>query len=187
MVNGGQLQASTLRWWQRALRRLGWPGLLGALLLLLAGAAAALWPTLRLATDEARLALEQRRLGLQRPSAPPVEPRTAQQDLENLVGSFPPFSQNAADVKAVFAGAERAHVTLLKGDYAVKADAGSPFLTYTATFPVHESYAALKLFAAEVLQELPHAALDEMRMVRPDATGQVLDATVRFTLIYRRP
>jgi hypothetical protein len=175
------------RWWQRARRRLGWTGLLGVLLLLLAVGGLAVWPELQQASDAAKAELESRRDSLRRPQAPPPEPPTAQQQLDRLVDGFPTFEQNASDVKAVFAGAQRAQVNLLKGEYVVKADAGSPFITYTATFPVQEGYGSLKLFAADVLQTLPHAALDEMRMARPNTGSTMLDATIRFTLVYRRP
>jgi uncharacterized iron-regulated membrane protein len=187
MVSGRDLHQWASRSWRRAHRQLGTSGLLGALLLVLAVALVATGPQLQRASEGARAELEQRRAGLQRPREPAPDTLTAQEQFDRYVGGFPPFAQNASDVKAVFAGAQRAHVALLKGDYALKADAGSPFITYTATFPVHENYAALKLFAAEVLQDLPHAALDELRMVRPEANGSVLDATVRFTFVYRRP
>jgi hypothetical protein len=187
MVNGDTLRSTARRYWQRSLRGLGWPGLLGALLLIVAAAILAVAPTLRHAVVELQFEVAHRREGLRRPQAPAPEPMTAQERLDRYVDGFPPISQNASDLQAVFAGAKRAQVALPKGDYSVKADAGSPFVTYTATFPVHESYAALKMFAADVLQALPHAALDELRMVRPDATGTVLDGTVRFTFIYRRP
>jgi hypothetical protein len=157
------------------------------LLLVLAAGGLAAWPELQHASEAARAELQQRRDGLRRPQAPPPEPPTAQEQLDRLVDGFPPFEQNASDVKALFAGAQRAHVNLLKGEYVFKADAGSPFITYTATFPVQESYAALKTFAADVLQALPHAALDELRMARPNTASTVIDATIRFTLVYRRP
>jgi hypothetical protein len=186
MVSGG-LRQGAARVWQRARRQLGGAGLIGALLLALA--AACLWaaPELQSASDDARAELAQRRAALASPQAAAAPAPTAQEQLDRYVDGFPPFSQNASDLKAVFAGAQRAQVELLKGDYVVKSDAGSPFITYTATFPLRQGYAALKRFAAEVLQALPHAALEDLQMVRADASGAELDATVRFTFVYRRP
>jgi hypothetical protein len=187
MVSTDTLSSASRRLWQRALRRVGWSGLLGAVLALVALGLAVAWPTLQHAADASRVALEHRREMLRRPQAPQAIPLTPQEQAERFVSGFPGFEQNAEDVKHVFAGAERAHVQLLKGDYAIKADAGSPFITYTATFPVKDTYSALKEFTAEVLQSLPHASLDELRMARPDVQGAVLDATIRFTFVYRRP
>jgi hypothetical protein len=145
------------------------------------------WPEWQHSNEAARAELALQRDSLRRPQAPAPEPLTAREQLDRFVDGFPPFAQSASDVKQVFAGAQRAHVNLPKGDYLVKADAGSPFITYTATFPVHESYDSLKMFAADVLQALPHAALDELRMARPNTASAVLDATIRFTFVYRRP
>jgi hypothetical protein len=187
MVNSSTLELTTRRWWQRSRRRLGIPGLVGAALLTLAIGLGAAWPTFQHSADDTRSVLEHRRELLGRPQVSLAVPMSPQEQADRFAEGLPSFEQNAADVQKVFAGAERAHVALTKGDYALKADAGSPFITYTATFPVHESYGALKAFAADVLQSLPHAALEELRMARSDASGAVLDATVRFTFIYRRP
>jgi hypothetical protein len=160
--------------------------LFGASLFGVAGACLWAGPGLQSASDDAQAELAQRRAALaSSPAAPPPAP-TAQEQLDRYVDGFPPFAQNAQDLKAVFAGAQRAQVELLKGDYVVKADPASPFITYTATFPLHQGYDALKRFAAEVLQTLPHAALEDLQLVRPDASGTELDATVRFTFVYRR-
>jgi len=77
-------------------------------------------------------------------------------------------------------------VELARGEYQLKSEAGTPLVTYTATFPVHTEYGALKQFTGDVLTALPHVSMDELRMARPDAGSGVLDSVVRFTFIYRR-
>ena len=182
-----RIGATLRRGWQRARRRLGASGLLGCALGALALLALTLSPHIRDATDATRAALQGREEASRRMPASTTPALTEQQRADQIIKELPAFEQNAEDLRAVFASASSAHVLLEKGDYAVKSDAGSPIVTYTATFPVHESYAALKSFTANVLRALPHAALDELRLSRPDASDELLVATVRFTLIYRRP
>lgn len=183
------MNVAALREWgrrsgRRALRRLGWLGLAGVGMGLLALAALVALPALHRTTDLERRGIDARRAALPlRAASAPAGARDPQHD---FVAAFPPPSQNGADLEAVFASAERARITLSKGDYAVQADPGSPFVSYVISFPVHESYASIKDFTAAVLEALPHAVLDDMRMSRPDSESVVLEATLRFTLVYRR-
>ncbi|MFO1270725.1 MAG: hypothetical protein U1F50_03425 [Rubrivivax sp.] len=189
MVKLPALQEMARRAWRRALRRFGPFGLAGLSLMSLAALVAAFGPRLDRGTEDLRQALEARRVAAAAPKAAsaPEEALGDQERLERFVGTFPPLAQNAQDMAAVFDSAERAHVVLAKADYAVRSEAGSPFIAYTATFPLREPYGAIKAFTANVLRALPHAALEEMRMGRPDVGGTVLEASVRFTLVYRRP
>ena len=95
-------------------------------------------------------------------------------------------TQMAADLGAIYASAGRQKLDLLKGEYQLKAEPGSPFVTYAVTLPVHAEYGPVKAFASNVLIDLPHASLDELRLSRDTAQGEMLDAVVRFTLVYRR-
>ena len=184
-MNTTALREWRRRSWRRAQRRLGWLGLAGAGMAVLALAVLAGLPALHRAIEQGRQAVDARRVGLPlRAASAPAGARDPQRD---FAAAFPPTSQNQADLEAVFASAERLRVALPKGDYVVQAETGSPFVSYVISFPVHESYASIKDFTAAVLEALPHAVLDEMRMSRPDSESVVLDATLRFTLVYRRP
>lgn len=190
MVNREALQDGVRRAWRRAQRRHGAAGLAGLALLGLAATLASLGPRLQRDAEDTRDSAQARRVALATSasaSSATAPVLSEEERLERFVGTFPPLAQNAADMAALFASAERAHVVLAKADYTVRADAGSPFVAYTATFPLHEPYADIKAFTGNVLRELPHAALDEMRMGRPDVGSTVLEASVRFTLVYRRP
>jgi hypothetical protein len=185
-VNGNALQTALARGWQGLRRRLGWGGLAGALVLALAGVLLLVADSLRntAAASQASLESQRRQLsGLKRQAPAPV---SESPNTDNFADTFPLAVQSAADLRVIFECAEKAQITLPKGDYALKADNSSPFITYTVTFPVREPYARLKLMASAVLQALPHAALEEVRLARADSAGVDLDATLRFTLVYRR-
>jgi hypothetical protein len=173
------------RAWQRALRRLGPAGLIGVALLLPALVIALAMPRLDQRADELRSALAAKADTMIR-MAPPTrrDISTGEQVLEYVAG-FPPLTQSSADLDKVFETAKRRNLALPKGEYQLKAEPNSPLVTYTATFPVRNEYAALKDFTADVLTALPHASMDELRMTRPDAASGVLDAVVRFTFVYR--
>ena len=107
------------------------------------------------------------------------------EQLVGYVSTFPQAEQMPDDLGAIYASAERHKVALVRGDYQLKAERDSPFVSYIATFPVHSEYAAVKAFAADVLQTLPHASLDELKLSRDGAETGALDAVVRITLTYR--
>ena len=103
----------------------------------------------------------------------------------HYVDGFPAMNRNAEDLAQIFAAAQGHHVQLTKGEYQLKADPGAAFVVYTATFPLHGDYDAIKGFSADVLDALPHVAMDELHLSRDNAGSTALDAVVRFTFYYR--
>lgn len=106
---------------------------------------------------------------------------------QSFVGAFPPLSHNTADLETIFQSAGRSNIALVKGEYHIKQDAASPLVTYSLSFPVSANYPATKKFAAEVLRELPNAALEELRMNRNSSESKSIDSVIRFSLIYQQP
>jgi hypothetical protein len=186
VVSRGDVQAWLASGWQRMLRRLGWLGLAGALLAGLAVSLLMASDQLQRSAAQTQSAIEAERRKLAGLRKRQAAPASDSQKAEQFVEAFPSAAHSAADLRMIFECAHRAHVSLPRGEYVVKADGNAAFITYTATFPVHEPYEQLKFMAAAVLEALPHAALEELRMARSDSTGVDLDATLRFTLVYRR-
>lgn len=173
--------------WSRALTRLG-VGEIAGLLGLVAVLLLALWLQ-RLERESAELesALALRTASTTR-QLPPVEPTRVpvEQQVATFVGTFPPLSQHAEDLRQVFDSAHRRKLLLPKGEYQIRDEAGAPLVTVTATFPLVASYPALRDFSADVLKALPHATLDELRMSRDGADSEALESSVRFSFVYRR-
>jgi hypothetical protein len=168
----------------RAWRRLGAVGLGGALLLLAALSLAVLTPRL-VAHNQAQA---QRLAQWQAEPARPVAPATAPpavEPLDPLGSALPTLAHNAADLDQLFALARTHRITLQRGDYQFAQEPHAALLTYSITLPVHQTYATIKQFSADVLRALPHAALDELRLERIDSGSADLDARLRFTLFYR--
>ncbi len=175
------------RLWQRALRRFGTAGVVALALLVLALAVGLSIPSLNRHSDELRTALVLRADEITRNAQPARRRVSSGEQVVEFVGAFPQLSQSAGDLEQVFAAARQHNVSLLKGDYQLKAEPNTPLVAFTATFPVRNEYGALKAFTADVLTALPHVSMDELRMARADAGTGVLDSVVRFTFVYRSP
>lgn len=174
-------------WWRRTFNRLGAGGVAGSLglvaVLLLAG-----WlPRLEHESAELEAALARRTAGMTRRVAPAAPIRVPlEQQVATFVGTFPPLSQHAKDLRQVFDSAHHRKLLLPKGEYQIRDEAGAPLVTVTATFPLVAKYPALRDFSADVLKALPHATLDELRMSRDGAGSEALESSVRFSFVYRR-
>lgn len=174
-----------LRFWRRAVRALGYAGP-AALLLLVVATAVALWlPRLDRDRERTRADLAERSSTLRARGATQLREPSGDERLAQYVEAFPLPEQMAADLGRIYASAAQHKVELLKGEYQLKEETGSPFVTYVVTLPVHAEYGLVKAFASNVLLDLPHASLDELRLSRETAEVEVLDAVVRFTLVYR--
>lgn len=175
------------RLWWRALRTLGLPGLLGGLLLLPALGLGLWLPLLNRQADDLRGELAaQVAAGARQGQAAP-RARSGREPAVEFAATFPALSQSASDLGEVFAIAQRRGLALPKGDYLLKAEPNAPLVAYTLSVPVSKDYAAIKGFVADVLEALPHVALDELRLSRPNAGTAELEALVRLTFVYRSP
>jgi hypothetical protein len=179
------VKAALARVWRRTLRRLGPLGVAAVALLAAAALVAAWIPRLDRQGEQLREALAARLANSSTQRKPPPAPVPVGEQVREFVAAFPPLTQNAGDLDEVFQSAKRHNVPLLKGEYQFKQDPQAPLATYTATFPVHSQYGALKEFTADVLRALPNASMDELRMTRSDAGSTTLEAVVRFTFVYR--
>jgi hypothetical protein len=167
--------------------RLGTAGIAGAALLLTAAIGMALATRTHRETEWLGAAAEQARARIAQIGATrPVEDRTPAEQLVRFQQWFPPAAQATADLRVIFAAALAAHVDLSRGEYSVRPIEGSQGLErFDVILPVKERYAPVKAFVAEVLNKLPHASLDELRVERPGAAADQLESRVHFTLFYR--
>ncbi|MBN3787832.1 hypothetical protein [Burkholderia sp. Ac-20353] len=118
----------------------------------------------------------------------PVSERGAAADavaLDALPDLFPRFSQSADDIASIFAQARDSHLTLGSAEYQVTTDSGARYARYQVLLPVKDQYGAIRHFLASVLNNVPNAALQEIHVERPAVGSDILDARVRFELIYR--
>ncbi|HEV7577989.1 MAG TPA: hypothetical protein VGO85_18305 [Caldimonas sp.] len=174
-----------LRLWRSLVRAIGHSGPPALLLFLVVLAVAATTPRLNRELHDEYAANEARAMPLRAGTTEPPRGSSQKDRLLSYVEAFPSPERMSADLGEIYASAERHHIALVKGDYQFKAERDSPFVAYVASFPVRNEYGAVKAFASDVMQSLPHASLDELKLSRDAADADVLDAVVRFTLTYR--
>jgi hypothetical protein len=168
------------------LRRLfGLPGLIGILMI---GAAALMCAEISSVNADTREMLDPARVAQEAKARHPADKHSAEVDavaLEALPELFPRFSQSADDIASIFDQARGSNLTLGSAEYQVSTDAGTRYTRYQVMLPVKDQYSAIRHFLALVLNNVPNAALREIHVERPAVDGNILDARVRFELIYR--
>jgi hypothetical protein len=166
--------------------RLGTAGIAGCALLLTAGVGMAFATRTQRETEWLSTAAEQARARIAQLGVHPVEDHSPTEQLVRFQQWFPPATRSTADLRVIFAAAVSAHVDLSRGEYSVRPIEGSQGLErFDVILPVKERYAPVKAFVAEVLNKLPHASLDELRVERPGSAAEQLESRVHFTLFYR--
>jgi hypothetical protein len=110
-----------------------------------------------------------------------------------LLDSLPLGSQRGADLARLIEISRRTEVELTRADYSIEKlsasnDPGAQadnVSQWRLQLPVRGNYAQLRRFIAELLNSIPHAALDGLQIDRPDTQQPWLETTLRVTLYYR--
>jgi hypothetical protein len=104
------------------------------------------------------------------------------EQLANFYGAFPTLAAAPDLLATIYQAAERRGLSLLHGEYRVKRERSGGLLHYQVTLPVQGSYTQVRDFLAEVLQQIPFAALDHVSFER-EAIGQAqVEARIGLTL-----
>ncbi|WP_233805063.1 hypothetical protein [Paraburkholderia sp. HP33-1] len=184
-MNPGALREHLLTLRFELTRRFGLPGLAGVVLLCAAAVVAN--STVRMRSDTRELSIDAR--PVHAANKPHVTddagPRTDAAMLETLPGLFPRFAHSADDIAVILAHARESNLSIGSADYLVVADSGGRYMRYQMLLPVKDQYGTIRRFLASVLNSVPNAALREIHVERPAVDGNVLDARVRFELVYR--
>jgi hypothetical protein len=173
---------------RNSLEGIGWPGIAGLALCAFSIVLAATAITARVAELEALQAeveeLEARYLmtGSTRPGAG----SSREDQLQSFYGFFPPLSTLPDWLERIYAAAEKNGVALEIGEYRLVQERGWRLARYQLTLPVKGSYRQIRGFVAQVLTEVPAAALDEIGFRRDAAASDRIDARLRLTLYLGR-
>lgn len=181
----------TLRWalWRFRTRRLGWSGLAGVALVLLA--VAVHFTAVRAAQQELAVARARIEALRQSPAARQGVPQPAvQRQFDALHGFFPGPEARAAALVRITALAEKEGLNPESGDYQeILSDTGQKngaggLLRYQITLPLHGPYPALRAWLVAVMNEMPALALDDFSLKRDSVTNPLVEARVRLTLYF---
>lgn len=164
--------ARHLRWqvlWHRSLQRLGWPGLLGLLLFVLALVVGALaWKTQRqLAALEQTSRVQGHALSRESSSivvTPPLdEPLPQRSDIHALIAQI---QRSAAQQQLVW----------LAADYRYKAATSESLARLEVHGSLRGAYKPLRLWLAQLKEDVPGMLLQEANINRPNADVAEVDA-----------
>jgi Tfp pilus assembly protein PilO len=163
------------------LERLGWPGVVGLGLLAFAAmaAATALLP-LRAQVERLRDEADslQRRLGgSDRAGRAPV-----QDQLATFYAFFPPRDASPDLLGKIHAIAKAKGLQLASGEYRLERAPSPRLARYQVTLPVQGTYAQIRGFVGEVLEQVPAAVLEEVSVRRESVEAARVEARVRLTI-----
>ncbi|WP_319783492.1 GspMb/PilO family protein [Oceanisphaera sp. IT1-181] len=173
---------------QEQWQRLGRPGWVGSLLLLLAigYCALVLLPQrqhlagLERRTTQAveyRLRLDQ---GLDLPVAAPG------QQVDDFYQTLPAQLDATAAIDRIYALANKERIALSRGEYALGVDPKTQLARYQIVLPVSGSYPQLRRFLHGLLAELPAVVLEEVDFRRKQIADTQLEGRIRMTLYLSR-
>ena len=175
--------------WLNELAAFGWPPLAA---LALFGIALAVYFSALVPARAGYSALEERvefeqqkarRLGKQAQQAPALSP---QAELARFKGFFPPLAQVNEWVDEIYAAARRERLSLQRGEYKLMPEKEGGLLRYQIVLPLKGSYPQIRRFIAEVLEEVPAAAIDDISIRREKIGDASVEARLRLNL-YMRP
>jgi hypothetical protein len=171
------------RYW---LEGIGWPGISGLALCVVSVAIAVTAITARLSELDA---LREQNRGLQAQLATDGTSRakaTREEEMLTFYGFFPPLSTLPDWLDRIYSAAEKNGVALEVGEYRLVQEKGWRLARYQLTLPVKGSYTQIRGFIAQVLTDVPAAALDEIGFRRDTVGTDRIDVRVRLTLYLGR-
>jgi len=173
------------RAWRPLHERLGAAGIAGVLLLATAAIGLFYAPRLLDEADSMHEAVDRTRARLSEIDREFAAKPGSMLQLDRFHAWLPPFEQSTSDLRKLFEIAESRRIQLPKGDYALKGDDAHHIARLDVVLPIKDKYADVRGFVAATLDALPHASLAELRLERPAASVEPLDARLRITLFYR--
>ncbi|NWL77606.1 pilus assembly protein PilO [Pseudomonas taiwanensis] len=171
-------------------RRLGWPGLVGATLLVLALGYAlfGLLPAREALTNlDQQLAADRAQLAAA-PSAVAAKPASdaSSAQLEDFRRNLPAQLDATGAIDRIYVLAQQEGISLARGEYALGLDPKTRLARYQVLLPVRGSYPQLRRFLHGLQAQLPALALEEVDLQRKQIADSELEGRIRMTLYLAR-
>ena len=173
-----------LFYWRTLQIRLGWMGLLGVFLLVLAIVlyfALTLPQVIALRSLDAENTQRQTRSVILKPT--PVSEDAGNPD--TYFQSFPDAINKEAALKTILDLADKHQLSVDSGKYEVHSKENRKLVLYEVSFPLMGTYPQIKSFVADTLNALPNAALSQIHLHRVSPEINDVEAELLLTLYYR--
>jgi Tfp pilus assembly protein PilO len=161
--------------------RLGWPGILGLVLLV----SAAGFYVFALAPQRLRIEDLQRESVQLRQRAKVSEKDVPQGPADKLAafnGFFPPSKDLPDLLEKIFGAAKRQSLVLEQGEYRPLKDTVGTLMRYQFTLPLRGTYPQIRKFVDDALAEVPALALDGIQFERRKIGDATVDAKVKMVV-----
>lgn len=174
-------------WWlRREASRLGWRGIAGiALLVLAAGLVLLVLRPAQREAGELRAEVAQVRAALRADTGggggAAVLPSKIVQ-LETYYAFFPDVSTLPDWLGEVHLAARRHGLALDSGQYQLQHPSGARLARYELDLPLRGTYPQLRAFLADVLTKVPAASIEEVLVRRDAVANREMEARVRFAI-----
>ncbi|MGE5493183.1 MAG: type 4a pilus biogenesis protein PilO [Actinomycetota bacterium] len=176
---------SDWRWFLRRWRRaIGWPGLAGIALLVLA---AVVYVGLSLPEHLQLAGVQQQVAAARARAASPANTQRqgAEAQVAAFYNAFPSRDTAPAWLQKIYAAGDQFSLSLDRAEYKQTLDRNSRLFNYEVNLPVKGSYVQIREFIRTVLTEIPTLALREVQIRRPNIAEPTVDAQIRFILYLR--
>ncbi len=163
-----------------AAAKLGWPGALGASLLVFAGS----FYFSALRSQQAQLEAVQQEIFAagQAVSAHKAAPLDPEGKLVAFYGLFPRPADLPDLLEKVFASAKKQGLRLEQGEYRVQSGNPGDLIQFRLALPVRGSYAQIRKFIAEAMGEVSALSLEGIEFERQKVDDGQVDAKVKFAV-----
>lgn len=185
-MNAAHMLWSLRRAGQMALRRLGWGGVLAAVLLSALLAAAVLEWHLRQA---AQAAVTQAHAAASRRLPPAglgaATPRTLEQELAAFEAQLPPAGEAMQALADLFVLAEKHQLVLQRGEYRLQPDKAGGFVRFRMSLPIQGEARVVQRFVNEAMRTYPSLAFEALALKRDRVDAGTVQARVQWSLLMR--
>ncbi len=169
---------------QRLTGALDTAGVIGIGLIVFAGAmylSAVLPAQQQLAQLDARAAHRAGTLAAPAEGLRGVAQRGAEQ-LSQFNRNFPPLAAAPEQILKLHKIAAQNGIALDTGEYQLTRERDAGLARYQVTLPLRGTYWQVRLFVAQVMDELPASTLEEISMKRDSVSARAVETRVRFSL-----
>lgn len=102
------------------------------------------------------------------------------EQLEQFNRAFPASAETSALVKKLHDIAAQNSIALDTGEYRLTRERDGDLARYQVTLPLRGTYWQVRLFVAQVLDEMPSSALEEISIKRDSVSARAVETRVRF-------
>lgn len=178
MTNSLAQWVSRVSQWPRAFMQLGWPNQLACVLVAAAMVTSACaWFIAQHAHNLAAM--------LESVQGTQVAPPMKLEPVDEALSMAPQDAQYIQDLGLLFQIGQEAGVALGVMEYKSETNPKAPLTVRTIELRTNEDYPKIKGFISKVLNEMPHAALQEIRIERKDAQTAQGSMLIKLSLVYQ--